>query len=226
MENVWIIGAGRFGSLAVNRLSGQHGDWKFLLVDPVKERLIRLKGTHITSNLTCGVPPDVTVEHADGIRFLYDHLTPRTRVSWIIPCLPVHLAWEWCALKLGPDRLVRTPLSSGVDDLLPNPFHGENGDVYASNADFLCPDNCLEPEELCTVTGHPRKKDMFKRLEGLVYQDFLPMVVRSRQLGPGIGGYRPEQLFSLLGKIKARKGRLLVCTACRCHGVMTGAQRG
>ncbi len=221
MENIWIIGAGRFGSLALKRLSEQHGNWKFLMVDPVKERLNELKELHAGS----GITPDLTIEHADGIPFLCDHLTPRARVSWIIPCLPIHLAWEWCALKPGGDRLVRTPLDSGVDDLLPNPFHGENGDVYASNADFLCPDNCLEPEDLCTVTGRPRKKDMFKRFEELHYKDFLPLVVRSWQLGPGIGGYRPEQLFSLLERIRARKGRLLVCTACRCHGVITGAER-
>ena len=213
METVWIMGVGRFGSAAVKRLSKQHKDWQFVLVDSDRENLLSAKGLN------------TAIEHSDGIRFLNDHLKPGAQVSWIIPSLPIHLAWEWCRMKLGPDRLTRSLLSSGIDLLLPNPMHGANGDIYASNADFICPDNCKEPEAFCTVTKRPRKQDMFSLLEALHYKEYTPIVLRSRQLAPGIGGYKPAQLFSFLKKIERQKGSLLLCTACCCHGVITGVDQ-
>ncbi|NOX33048.1 MAG: potassium transporter [Deltaproteobacteria bacterium] len=212
MKTVWIIGAGKFGFHALKQLSNQHRDWHFVLVDKVKKNLFRT-----------GVP-NTTFRYSDGVRFLYDFLEPGTEVFWIIPSLPVHLAWEWCRMKMGSNRLVRSLLLSGINSLLPNPMQGDNKDVYTSNADFFCPENCSEPENICTVTKQPRKQDMFDRLETLKYKDYTPVVLRSRQLGPGIGGYRPAQLFSFLKKAEQYKGSLLLCTACRCHGVITGAK--
>lgn len=210
METVWIIGVGRFGSRAASLLSKQHKNWQIVLVDPVKKNLPSLKR------------PNITFEHSDGIKFLNDRLKPGVSVSWIIPSLPVHLAWEWCLMKIGSDRLVRAPLSSGIDTVLTNPMHGANGDVYTSNADFICPANCSEPESICTVTKQLRKQDMFKRLEALHYRNYTPIVLRSRQIGPGIGGYSPTQLFSFLKEVEQYKQPFLLCTACRCHGVITG----
>lgn len=213
METVWIIGVGRFGSIAVKKLSKQHKTWQFVLVDPDKENLEKV------------TLPNVILEQTDGVSFLNDRLTPAANVSWIIPSLPVHLAWEWCRVKVGSELLVRTSDSTSLESFLPNPVKGSNKDIYVSNADFICPSNCSEPTDLCTVTQQPRKKDMFKLLESLAYKDYTPIVLRSRQLGPGIGGYSPLQLFSFLDKVKQVKGPMLLCTACRCHGVITGVTR-
>jgi len=213
MKIIWIIGAGRFGSIAAKRLSRQHSSWQFLMIDPVMENLSELKKSNIA------------LEQADGIKFLYHNLKPETEVSWIIPCLPVHMAYEWCCMKMGYDHLVRTKPSLQLDSLLPNPLHGPSGDIYVSNADFICPDNCSEPEELCTVTKLPRKMDMYHRLETLQYKDYLPIVLQSRQLAPGVGGVTPEQLFSFWKKAEQNRGPFLLCTACRCHGVITPAER-
>jgi hypothetical protein len=201
---------GQFGSLALKQLSKQHKDWQFVLVDPDKEKLLKVKGRNIV------------LEYSDGVGFLNNSLEPETKVAWIIPSLPVHLAWEWCRMKIGPERLVQAPLSSKMDLLLPNPMHGSDKNIYVSNADFICPTNCSEPENICTVTKHPRKQDMFALLETLHSQNYTPIVLRSRQIAPGIGGYSPGQLFSFLKKVKKHKGPLLLCTACRCHGVITG----
>jgi len=206
------MGAGQFGSLALRQLSKQQNDRQFVMVDPDKEKLLALKGLNIA------------IEQADAIQFLNDHLDVKTAVSWIIPSLPVHLAWEWCQIKIGPDRLIQTPLSPEMDSLVPNPMHGPQGNLYVSHADFLCPTNCSEPEDICTVTKRHRKQDMFALLEGLHYKDYASLVLRSRQLAPGVGGYSPGQLFSFLKKVENYKGRLLLCTACRCHGVITGAE--
>lgn len=213
MEEIWIIGVGQFGLLAFKRLSKSHKERHFVLVDPVKETLSRCKG------------PNSTLERADGVDFLEQHLNPRNRPDWIIPALPIHLAAEWLLIRLGPERLQRVALPPGIEPLLPNPIRGSDGNIYVSHADFTCPDDCAEPRDICTVTGEPRKQNMFEILGGIHLPPFQPLTIRSHQLGPGIGGYRPKHLFALLEKVQQASGHLFVSTACRCHGVITGLER-
>ena len=58
MEIIWIIGVGKFGAAAAKRLSQQHKNWQFVLVDPVKENLLKAKGVNMA------------IEQTDGIGFL------------------------------------------------------------------------------------------------------------------------------------------------------------
>ncbi len=213
MKTVWIIGLGVFGLKAFERLSTQHKSWQFVLVDNNVDRRIHLKGLN------------AVIKKTDGVKFLVDHLTPEAKVSWIIPSLPLHLAWEWCRAEIGSNNLLRAEVPLKIDALLTNPMHGENKDIYVSNADFICPDNCSEPDDFCTITQHPRRKDMCCQIRDLKCEDFLPIVLESRQIGPGVGGYSPAQLFDFLEEVKKNKGHLLLATACRCHGVITGARR-
>ncbi len=111
--------------------------------------------------------------------------------------------------------------------MLPRPVRGPVGDIYVTHADFLCPDDCPEPALTCTVTKEPRQPDMYGLLERIRFQNFEPVVVQSRQLGPGVGGYRPDALFTLLSRLeKESGGTYLAATACRCHGVLTGIEVG
>jgi hypothetical protein len=208
-ETVWIIGAGRFGMLALERLSRSKPEANFVVVDPDERRFFPLEH------------PRCTFENRDGVAFVVQHLDAENPPDWIIPALPVHLAAEWCLGRL-PHRGRRVPVGEGLDTMLPNPVRGAGGDIYVTHADFLCPDDCPEPAQTCTVTGQPRKTDMFTLLEGVRFADFTSIVIRSRQLGPGVGGYRPRQLFDLLAHLQEGKGHFLVSTACRCHGVITG----
>ncbi len=66
---------------------------------------------------------------------------------------------------------------------------------------------------------------MFEILGDLQLSPFKALTIRSHQLGAGIGGYRPKQLFALLDKVEQSRGHLFVSTACRCHGVITGLER-
>jgi hypothetical protein len=66
---------------------------------------------------------------------------------------------------------------------------------------------------------------MFELLERLQFPLVQSLVIRSYQLAAGVGGYRSEQLFSLLRQAAAAKGDMLISTACRCHGVITGLER-
>lgn len=207
MQNIWIIGTGYFGRHALRKLSGKNRH--FVLADPVRANLDPLKA------------PNCTLEQADGVAFLEQHLHDGNEPDWIIPALPVHLAAEWCLLRLG-GPFCRIPLPSEMEHQLPNPVRGDGGDIYVSHATFRCPDDCAEPRNICTVTREPRKQNMFEVLEDIRMPRFQSWVIRSHQLGPGIGGYRPGQLFELLDQVKNAENSLLVSTACRCHGVVTG----
>ncbi len=208
METVWIIGAGRFGKMAVKRLQKK---FHLLIIDTDEKKLNAIN------------KPGLSLKHGDGVKYLDDNLLPGTEVSWIIPSLPIHLAWEWAKKRVGQTLLLPQVLPDKIDSLLPNPIRGDKSHIYVSHADFICPDNCIEPDVFCTYTKQPRKKDMHLFLESLAFEKYKPLVVKSQQLAPGVGGYRPTDLFTLADKISRIKGLLLVCTACRCHGVITGA---
>jgi hypothetical protein len=216
VEIIWIIGAGRFGRHAAAGLSAGRTDRRLVLVDPSEKSLADAEG------------PGRTLVQADGSAYLTRHLHPEAGPDapvWIVPAVPVHLPAEWCLARLGPERLRRHLVPPDVQHLLPNPIDGLRGDVYVSHARFRCPADCSEPEDTCTVTRKPRAQNLFEVLEGLKVPPNESLVVRSHQLGAGVGGYRPAQLCSLLSRLERSGPRLLVSTACRCHGVVTALER-
>jgi hypothetical protein len=213
MEEIWIIGIGRFGSIAFQRMAKARKDRHFVLVDPVEEKLLGCKS------------PTSTLEICDGVEFLEKNLQQDRKPNWIIPALPLHLAAEWLLLNLGPKRVRRISLPSELAKLVPNPLYEPGGNLYVSHADFRCPHDCDEPADTCTITRKSRKHNMYDFLGSLHLEPFKPLNIRSHQLGPGIGGYRAEQLFDLRETLEQTTGPVLLSTACRCHGVITGLER-
>ncbi len=212
MEKIWIIGAGKFGIRSVKQLSQNRHAYSITLVDSNEEALLNAK------NLDC----DIIVE--DGTLFLKDNLIGGRGPDWIVPALPLHLAFEWFALIIGKERLSPLALPEEMDDLLPNPVRVTKNHIYVSHAEFICPLNCDEPDSKCTKTGEPRKEDMFALLARLRIKGITPFVIRSYQLGPGVGGYRPIILYELLDKLFHHHGSCFIATACRCHGVISGCR--
>lgn len=201
-----VIGGGRFGRLAVQRL----GRRVAVVVEPEPAPELLSLGA--------------TVVREDGIAYL-DRLLEAPaaeRPSWVVPMLPRHLAGEWlfrslCSLSphfLAPPRRCLPQVATFME--------GEAGQFYLSLADFTCPDDCPEPARVCTVTGKPRGEPMFSRLEGMDCPGWGVAVLRSRQLAPGVGGLRCGELLELRQRLAARGGRWVVATACRCHGVAQG----
>ena len=213
MEEIWIIGVGRFGQIAFQRLSEAGKARQFVLVDPLAEKLLNCKGP--------------TTRHvvSDGIKFIETHLKNSHKPDWIIPALPIHLAAEWFLMHLGPNKLRRIELPIELDILVPNPIRGIEGNLYVSHADFRCPEDCDEPRAICTITGKTRKQNMFDLLDNIDIEPFEALCLKSHQLGPGIGGYRPEQLIGLMQRVVQTQGAILLSTACRCHGVITSLER-
>ena len=209
MDSCLIIGCGHFGSRAARTLLRKHPDSNITIVDKDEKAFQRVF--------------DLPVESAvsDGLSYLDQVLLDGSSTDYIVPAVPYHLAFEFILLRLkslGAKRAKIPPIEG-----LPNPMIGKTGDLYTSFADLLCPVDCPEPSPFCSATGEKRPKPLFKILEELK-GPFDSMVMRSLQLGPGVGGYRPRVLLSLIETIKRRRGSnrpFLISTACRCHGVVS-----
>ena len=117
METVWIIGAGRFGRLAVKRLKK---NFHLVIVDIDINRLNAIRGSN------------VTLEQGNGIDYLTDNLSQKTMVDWIIPTLPVHLAWEWSQKKIGTHSFTTQMIPDEIDSLLPHPVRGSQSQIYVT----------------------------------------------------------------------------------------------
>jgi hypothetical protein len=155
----------------------------------------------------------------DGRLFLNRSLSKRPLFDYIIPAVPFHFAFQFILSQLKPlgGKREKVPDFTG----LPNPMRGKGGDLYASIADFLCPEDCPEPARYCTVTRGKRGKSLYKILEDL-RGPFESKVIRSKQLRLGIGGYLSEDLLKKVREIKKAGSSdrlILISTACRCHAV-------
>lgn len=203
-QSYWIIGAGRFGRLACERLLSYRPSAHIRVVDHESD----------------SVPSGTALVIEDAAAFLRDNLGPRTN-AWIVPAVPLHLAYEWLAEELIRKRGFHQ--EAVPDDLLPalpNPCRGPEGQVYLSNANFRCPNDCPEPKTICTHTGQSRPLVMHTFLSNLVFEDYTSVVIRSRQLAPGVGGYQASTLWDLSNLIRSRDDKFLFSTSCKCHAVI------
>ncbi len=208
MTNILILGAGKFGLKAVRTLSPKKHNL-ITVVDADPERCGAVAGEGIE------------VVSADGITYLADSLKGPDPPGWVIPAIPLHVAFEWLRTDLPKgSALDILPVPEQVCAQLPNPTQGPAGQVYMSYADFICPADCPEPADLCTFTGKARKGILHRTLVQIQFAEFTSIVVRSRQIAPGLGGYRPDDLLTARTAVLSAGGPVLFSTACKCHGVM------
>ncbi len=201
-----IIGCGHFGSRAVEKLLRKNPQPKIVVVDKDEEAIKKIFHLSVESAVS------------DGLFYLEKFLSEGRKADFIIPAVPFHLAFEWILSQLKPlgGKKGKVPDLTG----LPNPMRGKTGDLYASIADFLCPENCSEPLH-CSVTGKHRPEPLFRTLMNLS-GPFESKVIHSYQLGQGVGGFRLERLLNLTKELKKKREKeqlTLISTACRCHGV-------
>jgi hypothetical protein len=158
---------------------------------------------------------------SEGASYLEQVLDRESGPDWIIPAAPIHVAFEWVRRQLaktGSIEVVGVPPE--VEDMLPNPKRGSEGQLFISYADFRCPEHCTQPYDLCTWTGKPRKGLLYRTVREIMFEDYRSIVIRSHQLGPGVGGYQVEALRKSLDDVTQAKSPVLYTTACLCHGVM------
>ncbi len=208
---LWIIGAGKFGSRAAYVLNKKDPSARIMIIDSDPDTLHQWKGR-------------VDTVLADGIAFIVRHLNKNDDMmmpDWIIPAIPIHVAFEWIRLTLN-GRLDITPIAvpEKLASRLPNPVRGQEGELYVSHATSICPENCAEPPDLCISTGEPRGTDLYKLLEQMTVADHKSVIIRSHQLAPGVGGYQAQNLIQARSQVGLSEGRVLIGTACSCHGVV------
>lgn len=203
-ERVFILGCGVFGSSAAFKVESNWPDCEIHVVD-------------ILSELPSAVPGE---KHPgmDAVRFLRSALKKERPDDLVIPCVPEHVAFNWVLSHFGycipvPVRLMET---------FPGAIAGRDGCIYSSLSNFRCPSDCSEPADSCMVTGRKREKSLFDIFESISLHSYRNIVVRSHQLLPGVGAFTSGVLFSMLAEVRKDRGRFLVSTASRCHGVVHG----
>lgn len=173
MKRVWIIGAGRFGRKAAESIRGKMPASDVAVVDRNPDLCADMARQGFRS--ICG----------DGVDFLDRLEDENDPPDWIIPAVPIHLAYEWIRRFIAPEcQVIPERVPDCLAGLLPNPIRGKQGELYISNADFICPDNCPEPDSICTHTGRPRPRVLHQVLSGVRCRDFSSIVIVSRQLLP------------------------------------------
>ena len=209
MENYWIIGGGKFGLRAAQTLRKMDCANRLTIVEKKKTVCGRLSREGFEA--VC----------LDGIQYLERHLSNHHFPDWIMPAIPLHVAFEWIRAKMSAAftlKSIRIP--NDIVGQLPNPVQGATGQFFISIADFNCPPNCPEPDDICTHTGRPRPMVLHEYLKSLQIEDFTSVVIRSHQLAPGVGGYTPAAMFDALDQIRNMQSPVLLSTACSCHGVV------
>lgn len=204
---IFVLGAGRFGGRAAKILSSSCGS-AIWIVDKDKEALSRLKGLPVSRI------------QMDAVEFLSERFSSLFPENLLVPSLPVHLAFEWLMRFCG--GISREDIPRETKMLLPNVWAGSEGSLLVSYADFLCPDDCPEPADHCTITGKRRETPLYQRLREIHAPDHRIHIIRSRQLAPGVGGYMARDLMDVLENLRRhREEKWLLGTACRCHGIVT-----
>ena len=142
MTQVFIVGFGKFGKKALTQVVRRWEKARVCIIDSRPEALTALGP---------GSLPGIRIL-ADGPQFLSDYQEWIKDEDWVIPALPVHLAWKWLDLNLETRRrpkAVLPPRSLGFG--LPYSRTDRKG-LYLSYADFICPENCPAPIRSCFIT--------------------------------------------------------------------------
>lgn len=204
MNRVLILGAGTFGARAAEALRERCR--QITVVDKNRSVLDKLQGKGY--HLVC----------ADAVAALQSQ-TPPEHYDYVVPAVPVHVAFDWLMTRLTATGRACRKLAVPPHLPVPNPFCLQ-GTLYSSLAEHLCPVDCPEPEGECFVTGEERAMPLYERLAALDVPGYIVAVVQSRQLAPGVGGLRSDDLEQLYRSTVDAKANVIVATACACHAVL------
>lgn len=209
MDEFWIIGGGQFGLRAAQALRQKDAANIITIVE--QQKIVCRQLDRLGFEAVC----------TDGIAYLEEHLTRAHHPDWIVPAIPLHVAYEWIRAKMSAEYIIESvAVPDDIVGAVPNPIRGETGQFFVSIADFKCPAGCIEPEEICTVTRKPRAMILHEFLKTIGLKDVTSVVIQSHQLAPGVGGYTPQTLFKTLRRIQSARSAVLLSTACSCHAII------
>jgi hypothetical protein len=203
MERVLVLGAGKFGRKALRAFAGRAR--RIVVVDYNPAALVFADDDLIEP--VC----------AEGITYLTGNECQE--YDWIIPALPLHVAYAWLLARLKGIGIISTAVPRSV--AVPGCFYAANGTVYATLSAHICPEDCPGPEDFCYLTGEEREKPLYRLLSTLHVDGYTTHLLHSRQLAPGIGGFSLPQLENLLADVAGSRLPGLVVSSCACHAVMS-----
>lgn len=198
-----VLGAGRFGSSAAVRIAEAWPRCSIKIADLSTIIDDSLPGKHYPAT--------------EAMDLMNDFLQPERPEDIVVPCIPVHAAFNWVLSHLG----FCVPVPVKLMETVPGAISGKDGCIYSSLSDFTCREDCTEPE-VCPVTAKKRSEPLFKTMSSIGFPSFTSITIRSAQLLPGTGAVTAGALFQLLERVRRKRGRYLISTASRCHGVMHG----
>jgi hypothetical protein len=210
LSRIFIVGYGKVGREILPRVKRNWRRDRIWIIDHDPAALTRESTLH-------GL-----VVLADGPQFLNRYQKWIRDEDWIIPALPIHLAWHWLTLNLRASyklRSIRPEYLLGMQF----PYKNVSGStLLVSYADFVCPDGCPAPIGRCFKTRLKRPLPLWKFLETQNPSRGSHYVIESRQMAPGMGGYPFGELRKALTQGLKSGPPFFIATACRCHGVING----
>lgn len=217
MASYLILGAGKFGRLAAERLTALDPKARLLVVDRDPEALKAARA---------GASGELDAVAAEAVSYLARHLSRFAAWDWLIPMVPGHVALGVLRQgPLAPSAWEMASVPEAVESLAEAALRGPAGEMYLSRAAHLCPDDCPESADACPVTGEPRSPALYEALEALQLPGWRLVTIVSRLLAPGVGGYPPRLLLELAAAAPGFPEKVLLATACRCHGVVHALNR-
>jgi len=205
-----VYGGGRYGKEAVEWLIENGRDFVVIDVDE-----------------NCVVRREVDLEKhggrfvRGGVRELLDVIESESP-EFVFPTAPIHVAASLLVEKFGLKEWFEgiNAVLSGIP-MKVVVSSGRGSVVVSYNRDGVCLPRCPAPE-VCPVTKVKKPAPMFSILEFAAPDGF---IVKSHYLRPGLGAIKGEDVKELLEWARGRE-KLIVGTACRCHGVVTALKRG
>ena len=213
-----IVGGGRYGVEAAEYL--QRRSRSFVVLDPNPEclavRELRLRRVsslgEVEGEGEYFIPSDIS---------LLADMVLELKPEYVFPTAPIHVAAEAVRIKFDfqPWPEVVDCIAAGL------PFRvivssGRGGLVVSYNRDHDCLEKCSAPD-VCPVTKI-RKPCPMHELVRFAWPDAVVMV--SQQLEPGLGAVSGRDFAELIERAE-KSDRIVVATACRCHGVITALKK-
>ena len=120
MARYLILGAGKFGRLALERLSQDDAAATFQIVDRTPQALQAIRGLS---------PARVELVEAEAAAFLTAGLQDSSPWDWLIPAVPEHVVFSWLRQGplAGPDWQT-VPVPPELTKLTPVAWRGQEGE--------------------------------------------------------------------------------------------------
>lgn len=209
-----IFGGGKYGLEAAEYLMSEGKS--FVVIDSdencLVKRVLKLPGYREGMNENSFIRGGI----AELVKLFFE-LQP----EYVFPTAPIHVAGAFLMEQFGFDVWYE-----GVDLALSGipmkvVLSAGRGSVAVSyNRDRDCIPRCRAPD-VCPVTGIKKPAPMYELVRFAIPDGF---VIESHYLRPGLGAIRGERLREMVEWAESRE-KVLVATACRCHGVITALRR-